>query len=464
MGKKPITHAAKLILSTWNVGWFFFIWIFFYNDYTFDTYKFYGATASLIIYIIIYSVFCNIYKAFRIASTNIGEATFTQIISYGFADVILYVECCLINNHYVNIFPGLGIAFIQGLGSALIIYSTKRYFMHHVEPRRTMLIYGSEVEVETVQAFKDRLLKKYKHLFRIDNIVSEDDFEKSDIDSNEEFQNTDIFIMYEVCSEKRSKYMKLFIEKRKNFYFTPKIEDFLLQGSSYKQLLDTPIMKYDYSYERSGWSGMKRVMDVALAVIMLVLFSPIFLITAIAIKLEDRGPVFYRQERCTIDEKVFRIIKFRSMVVDAEAHGVKPCIGRDPRVTRVGSIIRKSRIDELPQLFNIIKGDMSFVGPRPERVEHVRQYTEAMPEFKYRTRVKAGLTGYAQIYGKYNTSSYDKLRLDLMYIETQSLLVDLKILILTFRTMFQAESTEGFEEDRSQEINMMALEHQISRN
>ena len=152
------------------------------------------------------------------------------------------------------------------------------------------------------------------------------------------------------------------------------------------------------------------------------------------------------------------------MVVDAEANGVKPCIGRDPRVTRVGSIIRKSRIDELPQLFNIIKGDMSFVGPRPERVEHVRQYTEAMPEFKYRTRVKAGLTGYAQIYGKYNTSAYDKLRLDLMYIETQSLLVDLKILILTFRTMFQAESTEGFEEDRSQEINMMALEHQISRN
>ena len=140
---------------------------------------------------------------------------------------------------------------------------------------------------------------------------------------------------------------------------------------------------------------MKRVMDVAFAIIMLVLFSPIFLITAIAIKIDDRGPVFYRQERCTIDEKVFRIIKFRSMVVDAEANGVKPCIGRDPRVTRVGSIIRKSRIDELPQLFNIIKGDMSFVGPRPERVEHVRQYTEAMPEFKYRTRVKAGLTGYA---------------------------------------------------------------------
>ena len=462
MGKKPITHTAKLILTTWNVGWFFFIWLFFYNDFTFETYKLYGATASLIIYIIIYSVFCNIYKAFRIASTNIGEATFSQIISYGFADVILYVECCLINNHYVNILPGLVIACVQGAGSALIIFFTKRYFMHHVEPRTTIIIYGNEVEYESAKNFNDRLLYKYKHLFKIEHIISENDFDKMGIEENEMSQ-TDIFIMYEVSSKKRSAYMKLFSEKRKVFYYTPRIEDFLLVGSTYKQLLDTPLMKYDYSYERSGWSGVKRILDILLAIIMLVVFSPVFLITAIAIKIEDHGPVFYKQERCTIDERVFKIIKFRSMVVDAETSGVKPCTGRDPRVTKVGRVIRKCRIDELPQLYNILKGEMSFVGPRPERVEHVRQYTETIPEFKYRTRVKGGLTGYAQIYGKYNTSAYDKLRLDLMYIETQSFLVDLKILILTFRTMFQSESTEGFDEARSQEINIMALEQQISR-
>ena len=132
------------------------------------------------------------------------------------------------------------------------------------------------------------------------------------------------------------------------------------------------------------------------------------------------------------------------MIVDAEKYGVQPCTGDDPRVTKVGKYIRKSRLDEIPQLINILKGEMSLVGPRPERIEHVEKYTKEMPEFAYRLRVKGGLTGYAQIYGKYNTSAYDKLRLDLMYIENQSLLVDLKIVMLTFRTMFQKERTEGF--------------------
>lgn len=326
-----------------------------------------------------------------------------------------------------------------------------------------MLIYGAGVEYKFADAFGKRLLQKYRHLFRIERLVSESEFDENHI-SEEEFEQTDIFILYEVSNQNRGTYMKFLSEKRKSFYYTPRLEDFLLQGSTYKQLLDTPLMKYDYSYEKSGWSEVKRGLDIILAIFMLILFSPTFLATAIAIKLEDHGPIFYKQERCTLNERVFQIIKFRSMIVEAEADGVKPCVGKDPRVTKVGRIIRKYRIDELPQLYNILKGDMSFVGPRPERVEHVRQYTEAIPEFKYRTRVKGGLTGYAQIYGKYNTSAYDKLRLDLMYIENQSFLVDLKILILTFRTMFQSESTEGFDNETSQEINLMALEKQIREN
>jgi lipopolysaccharide/colanic/teichoic acid biosynthesis glycosyltransferase len=141
------------------------------------------------------------------------------------------------------------------------------------------------------------------------------------------------------------------------------------------------------------------------------------------------------------------------MVVDAEKDGVVPCVGNDARITKVGKIIRKYRIDELPQFINVLKGEMSVVGPRPERVEHVQQYTKEMPEFSYRLRVKGGLTGYAQIYGKYNTSAYDKLRLDLMYIENQSLLEDLKIIILTVRTVFRKESTEGFSVETSRKIN-----------
>ena len=134
------------------------------------------------------------------------------------------------------------------------------------------------------------------------------------------------------------------------------------------------------------------------------------------------------------------------MIVDAEKDGAVPYVNGDLRITKVGRWIRATRLDELPQLINILKGDMSFVGPRPERVEHVQKYTDELPEFSHRLRVKGGLTGYAQVYGKYNTTPYDKLRLDLIYIENQSILLDLKIMALTIKTIFSKESTEGFGE------------------
>ena len=158
--------------------------------------------------------------------------------------------------------------------------------------------------------------------------------------------------------------------------------------------------------------------------------------------------MFYRQDRVTLDGKVFSILKFRSMIVNAEKNGIsQPATDRDPRITKVGRVIRATRIDELPQILNILKGDMSIVGPRPERVEHVEKYTAEIPEFEYRLKVKGGLTGYAQIYGKYNTSAYDKLRLDLMYIENYSLMLDIKLILMTVRIMLSKESTEGFDEE-----------------
>ena len=190
----------------------------------------------------------------------------------------------------------------------------------------------------------------------------------------------------------------------------------------------------------------KRFFDIFLCVFALIVLSPVFLVIAILIKCEDGGPVFYRQDRVTLNGNVFSILKFRSMIVNAEKDGKsQPATGRDPRITKVGHIIRATRIDELPQILNILKGDMSIVGPRPERVEHVQKYTEEIPEFGYRLKVKGGLTGYAQIYGKYNTSAYDKLRLDLMYIENYSFLLDIKLILLTLRIILKKESTEGFE-------------------
>ena len=178
---------------------------------------------------------------------------------------------------------------------------------------------------------------------------------------------------------------------------------------------------------KSGYFG-KRLFDLVLSALFLILLSPVFLLTALCIKLEDGGPVFYRQKRCTKNGRVFEILKFRSMVVNAEENGAMPCTDHDVRVTRIGRLIRATRIDELPQIINILKNDMS-----------------EMPEFSYRFRVNGGLTGYAQVWGKYNTSAYDKLRYDLMYIENQSFYLDFKILVLTFRTVFRSESTEGFD-------------------
>ena len=171
------------------------------------------------------------------------------------------------------------------------------------------------------------------------------------------------------------------------------------------------------------------------------------LITAIVVKLYDGGPVLYKQVRVTRDDKEFKIMKFRSMRVDAEKDGVARLASKnDDRITPIGKFIRKVRIDELPQLFNIIKGDMSFIGPRPERPEIIKQYVKEMPEFAYRTKVKAGLAGYAQVYGKYNTTPYDKLTLDLTYIENYSLWMDIKLMLLTLKILFSPESTEGVDD------------------
>ena len=141
------------------------------------------------------------------------------------------------------------------------------------------------------------------------------------------------------------------------------------------------------------------------------------------------------------------------MVVDAERDGLSvPAGEKDPRITPVGRILRATRMDELPQLFNILAGDMSLVGPRPERVEHVEAYTKEIPEFAYRLKVRGGLTGYAQLYGKYNTSAYDKLQLDLMYLESYSLLLDFRLILMTLKVLFLKESTEGFSEKQRKKI------------
>ena len=224
----------------------------------------------------------------------------------------------------------------------------------------------------------------------------------------------------------------------------PSITDMLIASGEILHIVDTPIIKVNKFGPNQAERIVKRFIDIIGSLILIIIASPIMLVTAIAIKVNDHGDVFFKQARLTKDGKSFEMIKFRSMIMNAESKtGAVLAKQNDDRITSVGKVIRKFRIDELPQLFNILKGEMSFVGPRPERIEMYDEITKTMPEFDYRLCVKAGLTGYAQIYGKYNTELRDKLLLDLYYIEKYSLVEDIKLIILTLKVIFKSDSTEG---------------------
>ena len=227
----------------------------------------------------------------------------------------------------------------------------------------------------------------------------------------------------------------------------------ILRGGDNMHLFDTPLVlcrNKGLSFEQRV---MKRFFDIILSLIALVLFSPVFLIIALCIKLYDGGPVLYKQDRLTLNGKVFQVYKFRSMRMDSEENGARLAMKHDDRVTPIGRVLRNIHVDELPQLFNILKGEMTWIGPRPERPEIAEEYCKVIPEFSFRLKVKAGLTGYAQIYGKYNTTPYDKLKLDLYYIEQRSMLMDLRILLMTVKILFQKENTEGVEETQVTALN-----------
>ncbi len=247
-----------------------------------------------------------------------------------------------------------------------------------------------------------------------------------------------------IHSHDRNMILKQCIEKRITGFVIPRIGDVIMSGSQQMHMLHLPVLRIDRYKANPEFAIVKRIFDIALSGLLLIVLSPIMLAVSILVK-KDKGPAFYKQVRLTKDGKEFKVLKFRSMRVDAEKDGVARLStgDNDDRITPVGKIIRKVRLDELPQLINIFLGDMSFVGPRPERPEIAAQYEKELPEFRLRLQAKAGLTGYAQVYGKYNTTPYDKLMMDLMYIAHPGIIQDMRILFATVKILFLPESTEG---------------------
>ena len=295
-----------------------------------------------------------------------------------------------------------------------------------------------------------RKVKARKDRYLIKDVVSVDREWNEIVDI---IDQSEAIMIYDVHSELRNKIVKYCYEKDVRLYITPKISDVLIRSSENIHLFDSPLLLLRNNGLSFEEKLIKRLIDIIVSLVVIVVTSPIMLVIAIAIKAYDRGPVFFKQKRCTLNGKVFEIHKFRSMIVDAEKEGLSvPASEKDPRITPIGNIIRATRLDELPQIFDILSGNMSLVGPRPERIEHVEKYTKDIPEFAYRLKVKGGLTGYAQIFGKYNTTAYDKLKLDLMYIQNYSILLDIKLILMTIKIVFMKESTEGFDEKQISEI------------
>lgn len=398
--------------------------------------------------VLLYALFLNS-ECTMFGQLHRGDLIMGQIISICLVNAITYLQLCLIANGILPLTPMLALTAADIVIAIVLILLYTSLYHRLYAPHDMLLIYGHRRGVELkikMDARKDK--------YNISGLISSDEGYDKII---QEIPKYDAVVINDVPAQLRNDLLKYCYRYRVRTYVSPKLTDIMLRGARNITLFDTPLLLVKGTGLTPAERVTKRAMDILISAIVLLILSPLMLLIAAAIKLEDGGPVFFRQKRLTRNGREFDILKFRSMVVDAEKYaGAVLATDNDPRITRVGRIIRPFRLDELPQLINILKGDMSIVGPRPERKVIADEYCKDIPEFAYRLKVRGGLTGYAQIYGKYNTSAYDKLRLDLMYIENYSLLLDIKLMILTIRILFSKESTEGV--DKAKENKKLADE------
>ena len=401
----------------------------------------YGALA----YLIFQNADCTMFGQLNRIDLIIG-----QIISLLLVNAFTYVQLCLISNAVISPMPMIALCGIQTVIAIVLILVYTTVYHKLYAPHNMLLIYGSRNSVGLKFKMDSR-----KDKYNITGLISAEEGYDAIIKKIPQY---DAVILNDVAAPLRNDLLKFCYRYRVRTYVAPKLTDIMIRGAKNISLFDTPLLLVKGTGLTPAQRVGKRMMDIILCAIAMIPAAPLMAAVAIAIKLEDGGPVFFRQKRMTRGGREFDILKFRSMIVDAEKYaGAVLATDNDPRITKVGKVIRATRLDELPQILNILKGDMSIVGPRPERKVIANEYYKDIPEFAYRLKVRGGLTGYAQIYGKYNTSAYDKLRLDLMYIENYSLMLDIKLIILTLRIIFSKESTEGIDKQQENQRKIAEL-------
>lgn len=443
--KRLFRYGFILLLLLGQSFAFLYCWLERYNEIIVLPFVEKGHWLMAAYYLLLQSIFLYNFDGLKFGYLKRGNMVLSQILAIICTNVLMYLQIVLMSAKFVTFWPIVLLSVFDAVFSLIVTELSELVFDKFFPAKGLLIIYDEydpKVLIEKLNSRKD----KYK-VEKVANISMGLEAIKDMIDS------VDGVVLFDIHSEVRNKILKICFDKNVRTYSTSKVSDILTRGAEDIHLFDTPLLLYRNQGLTFEQRFVKRALDIVVSLIMLIIFSPFMLVSALAIKLYDGGPVFFRQERSTINNKVFRIHKFRSMIVDAEKDGIsRPATDGDPRITPVGKILRATRLDELPQLIDILKGDMSLVGPRPERVEHTEMYTKEVPEFQYRLKVKGGLTGFAQLYGKYNTTPYDKLQLDLMYIQNYSFLLDLRLIFMTVKIMFVKESTEGFTDEKSKSI------------
>ena len=435
--EKSILFALKFLMYAASFATFFLLFAI-DNREIIDLSR--TAAVTMSTYAIILVLLSGTYGSYDIGKKKDKDILLSLTISGIITDLITYFELTIMKTNEANNatfkIENVGILFsviiIQFFIHLIFIKLGNSFYFRLNDPEKCLVISPDNNVGRVVAAFSD-LSRRYS----VYDVVSSNDPKLKD-----KIVQADTVVMYEVPVDIRKDVIDWCYQNLKNIYYNPNVADILEHNS--QQMIMDDISFYAWQFHLISWEQriVKRLMDIVISTVMLVLLSPVLLISAVCIKKNDGGKVLFRQKRATANGKVFEIYKFRTMRENVENRSV---IRDDDRITPVGRVLRKYRIDELPQLLNIVKGDMSLVGPRPEMLENVKDYEKELPEFRYRLRMKAGLTGYAQIFGKYNTSSRDKLMLDLMYIENYSLIRDIQLLFQTVMVIFKAEeSTEAF--------------------
>lgn len=396
-----------------------------------------GNLALIGLYGLIFFLFSRILGGLKVGYLKKLDVIYTHIISVLCTNAVIYLQIVLINRWFLNALPIILLTVADIVVGIVWTYFSDRVYMKLYPPKRMLVIYGDRKPGSFLGKISKRK-DKYTVNGMLHTSAGESEIKK-------QIREYEAVIIWDLPSQIRNEYLKYCFAHSIRCYVTPKISDIIIQGAERLHLFDTPLLLSRNLGLTAEQTVFKRMLDIVVSLVAIVICSPLMLLIAVAIKIYDKGPILYHQDRLTIGGKTFRMHKFRSMKSDSEKRGAQLASKNDSRITPVGRILRKTHLDEIPQLFNVLSGEMSIVGPRPERKELMRQYSKEIPEFYYRLKLKAGLTGYAQVFGKYNTTPYDKLKLDLFYIENYSFIMDIKLMFMTFKILFQKETSEGVE-------------------